>query len=363
MTNAKIFLVGENSGRWIPMEETPYGQEVVLQAALAEYPDLLPGDQINPENPRRWLLVRREVGVPAEEDGGSVGSLDHLFLDQDGIPTFVECKRAADTRARREVVAQMLDYAANGTEYWPMEKLRQAATETAAKEDRSLDEQVQELVGGEEIEVDTYWEHVEDNLREGRIRLIFVADSIPKELRRLVEFLNDKMTDVEVLAVEVKQYLGHGQKAMVPRVIGMTESARKKKPGGPKHKTNREEFLRSCTSIAADFFKHMLDVSKERRHTIYWGEKGFSVRLHLVTEDRLASFAYGYPAEEFQFYFANLPLNDDESQALRNELMAFDVFKESGQYTLRASISSETEARICELYAFILDKMDEVAKV
>ena len=88
--------------------------------------------KINPENPRRWLLVRREMGVPAEEGGGSVGSLDHLYLDQDGIPTFVECKRAADTRSRREVVAQMLDYAANGTEYWPMERLRQAAAATAA---------------------------------------------------------------------------------------------------------------------------------------------------------------------------------------------------------------------------------------
>jgi hypothetical protein len=80
----------------------------------------------------------------------------------------------------------------------------------------------------------------------------------------------------------------------------------------------------------------------------------------LDREDRLASFAYGYPADEFQFYFANLPLNDEESQALRNELMGFDIFKKSGQYTLRATISSETETRLRELYAFILDKMDEI---
>ena len=39
----------------------------------------------------------------------------------------VECKRASDTRTRREVVAQMLDYAANGTQYWPIDRLRQAA--------------------------------------------------------------------------------------------------------------------------------------------------------------------------------------------------------------------------------------------
>lgn len=132
MKNARNFLAGKVEGEWIAMEETPYDQEVVLQAALVEYPDLLPGDQINPEGPPRWLLVKREMGVPAEE-GGSVGRQDHLFLDHSGIPTFVECKRAAtDTRIRREVVAQMLDYAANGTEYWPIEKLRQAAAEIGA---------------------------------------------------------------------------------------------------------------------------------------------------------------------------------------------------------------------------------------
>ena len=38
------------------------------------------------QNPRRWLLVSREVGVPIEEGGGDWMSLDHLFLDQDAVP-------------------------------------------------------------------------------------------------------------------------------------------------------------------------------------------------------------------------------------------------------------------------------------
>ena len=43
------------------------------------------------------------------------------FLDQDGIPTLVEVKRASDTRIRREVVGQMFDYAANALLHWPLE--------------------------------------------------------------------------------------------------------------------------------------------------------------------------------------------------------------------------------------------------
>ena len=60
---------------------------------------------------------------------------------------------------------------------------------------------------------------------------MFVADDIPKELRRLVEFLNEKMTNIEVIAVEVKQFLGDGLRAVVPRAIGLTEKSREGKPG------------------------------------------------------------------------------------------------------------------------------------
>ncbi|MGH2593977.1 MAG: hypothetical protein ACRDGG_10735, partial [Anaerolineae bacterium] len=66
MKNAKIFLVGEKQDNLIPMDETAYVTESVLQELLARYPDLLPGDQIDPEDPRRWLLVKREMGVPGD---------------------------------------------------------------------------------------------------------------------------------------------------------------------------------------------------------------------------------------------------------------------------------------------------------
>ena len=74
--------------------------------------------------PRRWLLVAREAGVPMREEGGDQLSLDHLFLDQDAVPTLVEVKRSSDTRIRREVVGQMLDYAANAVAYWTEASLR-----------------------------------------------------------------------------------------------------------------------------------------------------------------------------------------------------------------------------------------------
>ena len=117
----RIYLLGGES-RLIAMDEAPYDSETLLQTLLADHPDHLAGDQINAEEPRQWLLVSREMAVPGEQDGAGRWSLDHLFLDQDAIPTFIEVKRSSDTRIRREVVGQMLDYAANAVAYWPVRR-------------------------------------------------------------------------------------------------------------------------------------------------------------------------------------------------------------------------------------------------
>ena len=44
-----------------------------------------------------------------------------------------------------------------------------------------------------------------------------------KNYAGLVDFLGRKMVDVKVLAVEIKQFKGKNQRAMVPHVIGRTE--------------------------------------------------------------------------------------------------------------------------------------------
>lgn len=121
--------------------------------------------------------------MPGDSEESGRWSLDHLFLDQDGIPTFVECKRSTDTRIRREVVGQMLDYAANGLEYWSLVKIRQAAAETAHRRHTSLDTELAALLGTapEFVDPEAFWSQVEENLRSRRVRLVFVADSTPPQ--------------------------------------------------------------------------------------------------------------------------------------------------------------------------------------
>lgn len=174
-----IYLV-QNDGSLVEMSEQSYDTEDLLQGLLAQYPNLLAGDQMNEADPRRWLLVAREMGVPWEEGGSDRMSLDHLFLDQDGIPTLVEVKRSSDTRIRREVVGQMLDYAANAAVYWPVERIRATFEATCHVQGDDPDQRLAEFLGvmpEDQDAIDALWQQVADHLASGRLGLLIKSST------------------------------------------------------------------------------------------------------------------------------------------------------------------------------------------
>jgi hypothetical protein len=236
-----IFL--EIGGELHLLEEQPYEREDVLQEALERHPQVIAGVTTTDGRRVELALVKREIGVPSQEGGSQVWSLDHLFVDAEGVPVLVEVKRSSDTRIRREVVGQMLDYAANGTKYWPVGELRRAFEARMAAEELDADSWLAERFGVDDA--DEYWRRVEHNLRGGQLRLVFVADRLPSELVRIIEYLNEQMHDTEVLGVELRQYRGADtHRAFVPSVVGRTSRAvDAKTPEGSTRRWDRDSFL------------------------------------------------------------------------------------------------------------------------
>jgi len=74
-------------GSLAPMQNREYDSEALLQSWISDHPELLAGNQISPDDPRKWLLIKREAGIPDQDNSGNRWSVDHLFIDQDGIPT------------------------------------------------------------------------------------------------------------------------------------------------------------------------------------------------------------------------------------------------------------------------------------
>lgn len=204
-------------------------EDAEIQALLERNLDLIPGDQIDPDDPRRWLMIKREMPVPDPTTGADRWSVDFFIVDQDAVPTFVECKRFADTRSRREIVGQMFEYAANGHYYWTSDIIRGYAEETASKRGQSLDELLRALHPINEESIETFFSRVQENLREGQLRIVFFLEESPMELRSVVDFLNRQMERAEVLLVEARQYELNKQRVVAPMLFGYTEQARQVK--------------------------------------------------------------------------------------------------------------------------------------
>jgi hypothetical protein len=119
----------------------------------------------------------------------------------------------------------MLDYAANCLTCWSVETLQSSLERTCQEAGKLVDSVIRELIG-EDDKVDEFWQRVKTNLQAKRIRLLFVADVIPLELRRIVEFLNEQMDPAEVLAIELRQFASKGLKTIVPTVYGQTKTVK-----------------------------------------------------------------------------------------------------------------------------------------
>jgi hypothetical protein len=222
------------------------------------------------------------MGVPAEEDGSNRWSLDHLFLDQDAVPTLVEVKRSSDSRLRREVVGQMLDYAANAVVYLPVEDIRARFEKACERRQVDAEGEISAFIAPES-DVDGFWQRVKTNLQAGRVRMVFVADLIPPELQRIVEFLNGQMDPAEVLAVQIKQFVGQGLKTLVPTVIGRTarSDSEKGKANRSREPWDQDKFFGVLEArkdgFSVEIARKLIAWMKERNLDMRWGVTGFFV--------------------------------------------------------------------------------------
>jgi len=318
--SGSIFII-QNDDTLVSMMQQPYEKEEHLQRFLERYPELLAGDQIDSVNPRRWLLIAREMPIPDREEGSGRWFLDHLFLDQDGVPTLVEVKRSSDTRIRREVVGQMLDYAANALLHWPTEGVRSQFERRCTSVGVDPDEELCNCLGSD-IDPERFWSSVKTNLDARKIRLLFVADEIPSELKCIIEFLNGQMKSTEVLGVELRQYEGEKLKTLVPRVIGMTGDAEKAKSKRPPARnwdgpTFLDEIEQKVGEMEKNISAQILTWAEGKGLPVKYGRGGrYGTFYPVLKTPGGDSNLFGvFTSGKIEIVFSYLPLESDEHRA------------------------------------------------
>lgn len=152
-----------------------------LQALIHRFPQILPIAEIEP-GLAGAAAVCMELPTPA-------GYVDNLFATDRGDLVLTECKLWHNREARREVVAQILDYA-HCLASWSYEDLEAAIARGMTPGGERPLGTLYEIVGGDqEREEAAFVDAVSRNLRLGRMLLLIVGDGIREGVETLADYL------------------------------------------------------------------------------------------------------------------------------------------------------------------------------
>ena len=337
----------------------PYKLESDLEKLIVDNPELIfRGDDYDRNG--ELILVTRQFGVSEVIGGDDKFSLDILFLDQDGIPVLVEVKRSTDTRIKREVVGQMIDYAAR-VSTWDAEKLKEKFRENNPE--------------GTEIrrryDNDTFWRRVADNLKAEQIKLVFAADELPSSLQDMIRFLDRLTPGVEVYGVEIRQHPDGGHTYITTGVVAENAQRAKAVKSESNMLWSLEEFTISMRNlglikqipVVEEFYRFAVEDLK-LTFVAGTGNKYAKLIFKLssggMTLFNLDLYRKGETARScFEFYIDSLQRNLSDSSRYKNksakddrktgsagsdplQKLFADAFKENGQSYLKMTPQAMT---------------------
>ena len=196
----------EDGGGWTLSLPVGFPDEATLHDLIEQTPEMLPLS-----GAPFLVILSREVPL------GS-GYADLVGVETSGRPVIVEIKLEQNRDARRAVVAQILAYAAylHGTTREQLEdlvgsSLRRRGYESVVDAMASVQEDA--------LDGDEFTEALDEHLREGRFRLVFVLDAAPQELMTLVAYLEHVTEKLVIDLVAVSSFNVGSASVMLPQRV------------------------------------------------------------------------------------------------------------------------------------------------
>jgi len=133
----------------------------------------------------------------------------------------LETKLADNPEITREVVGQVLEYAAHESLEWSVERVLQEAQDYWNERGTAFQESLEVTFGADIAE--GFWNRLTENVRQGQIRIIIAADRLPQQVRRVIEFLNN-MSEFEIYGLEIGFHTdSKGRSILATKLVGQSE--------------------------------------------------------------------------------------------------------------------------------------------
>jgi hypothetical protein len=199
-------------GKWEALAPLAYSNEAELQNLLdTGSSELIPAD---PYLDEAHVAFAREVSTMS-------GPIDLIGIGSSGSITIMECKLARNHQIKREVVGQVLDYAASMWETDIVALSESFRARAGADPFEKLRQQFGEDPGS--FEEERCRSEVTRRLREGDFRLLVAVDRIDPELRRIIQYVNSRGgpgLGLRLVALEFPRFQQGVVQVMVPETFG-----------------------------------------------------------------------------------------------------------------------------------------------
>lgn len=188
-----------------------------LQRLIHRHPECLPVLEIEPGFGE---LISVGMEVPTKH-----GPIDNLFLTPEGQIVLVEAKLWHNPQARREVVAQALDYATCLFE-WGYEELERAVLKSSFGERNKPSKLFDLFADKDGLALPNFIDAVNTNLRKGRVLILVVGDGIRTEAKKLTAMLQSHAGahfTFALVELNVFQLEEQDDVLVCPRILAQTE--------------------------------------------------------------------------------------------------------------------------------------------
>lgn len=192
-----------------------------LRDKIFEYPRIIPLNRIDP-GAGDFISVCREF--PLSKYGSSV-FVDVFGVTRHGRPVLIECKLWRNPQARREVIAQLLEYASlfRRLSYSDLTAtLKSRFGMTGQNPLYDLVSRLPDVATEEE-----FTDRVASSLARGDIELIIAGDGIREDTAAIAEHLLDRGARLTLLELQVWKD-SNGQHLLVPHIPFRTEILRQR---------------------------------------------------------------------------------------------------------------------------------------
>ena len=205
----RILIRRQGVKEWNSLSYRGFTEEADLQKILFKDPDIIPVEDLSDASLAPIRLMLKEVGLPG------AGSTDLVGIDVKGNIYIIEDKLAKNPEAKRQVIGQILEYAAF------MHEKGLDWLDSAVKKQKGvgLSEYFEQL-DDPNWNKETFEQNILDNLDSGKFKLFIVVDEMNPDLQRIINYMRNVLK-VEIYALELKYFKDTtGMEILVPTVHG-----------------------------------------------------------------------------------------------------------------------------------------------